>query len=87
MLINAGDRVREITTTNRPKDSVFDWFLHPLLIIKDQIKAQNLSETEEEYLCKLVLLNGDPERLKNSNIGSPPKSELKRAELEALARR
>lgn len=81
------DNVTEITSTNRPKDSVFDWFLNPLLIIKDQIKAENLSEAEEDYLCKLVLLSGDPERLKNSNIGSPPKSELKRAELDALARR
>lgn len=81
------DNITEITSTNRPKDSVFDWFLHPLLIIKDQIKAENLSEAEEDYLCKLVILIGDPERLKTSNIGSPPKSDVKRAELEALARR
>ncbi|CAK9162419.1 unnamed protein product [Ilex paraguariensis] len=81
------DNFTEITSANRAKDTFFDWFFNPLLIIKDQIKAQNLSETEEEYLGKLVLLRGDPERLKNSNIGSPPESELKRAELDALARR
>lgn len=81
------DNVTEITSTNRPKDTFFDWFLNPLLIIKDQIKAENLSDDEEEYLGKLILLSGDPERLKNSNIGSPPESELKRAELDALARR
>ncbi|KAL2240590.1 uncharacterized membrane protein At3g27390 isoform X1 [Sesamum indicum] len=82
-----GDNVTEITSSNRPKDTFFDWFLNPLLIIKDQIKASNLSEAEEQYLGKLVLLSGDPARLKNSNIGPEPESELRRAELDALARR
>ncbi|KAL8528142.1 hypothetical protein ACS0TY_005814 [Phlomoides rotata] len=81
------DNVTEITTSNRPSDTFFEWFLNPLLIIKDQIKAENLSESEEEYLGKLVLLSGDPERLKNSNIGTAPESELRQAELDALARR
>lgn len=86
-MIDVADEVTEITSTNRPKDAVFDWFLNPLLILKDQIKAENLSEAEEDYFSKLVLLGGDPVRLKNSNIGSPPESERKRAELDALARR
>ncbi|KAK7338512.1 hypothetical protein VNO77_19124 [Canavalia gladiata] len=77
----------ELTTTNRPREKFFEWFLNPLLIIKEQIKAENLSVSEEDYLCKLVLLSGDPERLKNSSIGPAPESELKRAELDALARR
>nr|DAD30703.1 TPA_asm: hypothetical protein HUJ06_009554 [Nelumbo nucifera] len=77
----------EITTTNRPKDVFFDWFLNPLLILKDQIKAKNLTEAEENYLCKLVLLGGNPDRLKSSNLGTPPESELKKAELGAFARR
>ena len=86
-MIDAGDNATEITTTNRPKETFFDWFFNPLLIIKDQIRAENLSEAEEAYLCKLVLLTGDPLRLKQSNIGSPPESERKQAELDALARR
>jgi hypothetical protein len=57
------------------------------LIIKDQIKAENLSEEEEGYLGRLVLLNGDPTKLKSLNSGPPPESERKRAELDALARR
>lgn len=81
------DNVTEITSANRPKDTFYDWFLNPLLVIKDQIKAQNLNELEEDYLGKLVLLSGDAEKLKNSNIGPPPESELRRAELDALARR
>lgn len=55
--------------------------------MKDQIKAQNLTEMEEDYLGKLVMLSGDAEKLKYSNIGPPPESELRRAELDALARR
>ncbi|XP_057983517.1 uncharacterized membrane protein At3g27390 isoform X2 [Malania oleifera] len=77
------DNVTEITSTNRPRDTFFDWFLNPLLIIKDQIKAINLSEAEEDYLGRLVLFNSSPEKL-NSNI---PESERRRAELDALARR
>lgn len=81
------DNVSEITSTNRPKDAFFDWFANPLLILKDQIKAENLSDSQEDYLGKLVLLSGDPVRMKDSSIASAPESELKRAELDALARR
>ncbi|KAI5443353.1 hypothetical protein KIW84_012131 [Lathyrus oleraceus] len=77
----------ELTTTNRPKEKFFEWFLNPLLIIKDQIKAENLSVSEEDYLCKLVLFNGDSERVKNLTFGPPPESDHKLAELNALARR
>lgn len=86
-LVYTDDDGTEVTSTNRPRDTFYEWFLNPLLIIKDQIKAENISDSEEEYLGKLVLLSGDPERLRNSNIGSPPESELRRAEFEALARR
>lgn len=77
----------ELTTTNRPREIFFEWFLNPLLIMKEQIKAENLSASEEDYLGKLVLLSGDAERLKKSSIGPAPESEVKRAELDALARR
>ncbi|CAN8253759.1 unnamed protein product [Cochlearia groenlandica] len=87
LLLNDG--VTELTTKNRPKDAFFDWFLHPFLILKEQLKATNLSEEEEEYLGRLVLLYGDSERLKNSYDGSssPLLTELKRGELDAFARR
>ncbi|XP_057766998.1 uncharacterized membrane protein At3g27390-like isoform X2 [Salvia miltiorrhiza] len=72
----------EITSSNRPKDMFYEWFLKPLLIIKEQIKAVSLSEMEEQYLGKLVLFSGDA-------VGPEPEpeSEVKRAELEALGRR
>ncbi|OAY25614.1 uncharacterized membrane protein At3g27390 [Manihot esculenta] len=81
------DNTTELTTSNRPKDTFFDWFFNPFIIMKDQIKALNLSEAEEDYLCKLVLLSGDPMKLKTANIGPAPESERRRAELDALARR
>lgn len=85
-MLNVDDDT-ELTLTNRPREKFFEWFLNPLLIIKEQIKAENLSVSEENYLCKLVLLNGDAERVKKSGIGPAPESEVKRAELDALARR
>ncbi|KAJ4869539.1 putative membrane protein [Raphanus sativus] len=84
------DGVTELTTRNRPKDAFFDWFLNPFLILKEQMKATNLTDEEEEYLGRLVLLYGDSERLKNSyaaDSSSPLLTERKRAELDAFARR
>ncbi|KAJ0972826.1 hypothetical protein J5N97_020785 [Dioscorea zingiberensis] len=77
----------EITSTNKPKDTFFEWFLDPLLIIKDQIKCENLSEEEENYLCKLVLLVGDSERVSDIDAGLVPQNERRRAEICAFARR
>ncbi|EPS58337.1 hypothetical protein M569_16478, partial [Genlisea aurea] len=83
IVLNGGE-VSEITPSNRPKDTFFEWFLNPLLIIKEQIVAQRLSESEEEYLGMLVLLgNGNPARLMNAG----PESDMRRAEVDALARR
>ncbi|VVB04214.1 unnamed protein product [Arabis nemorensis] len=83
------DGVTEITSKNRPKDAFFDWFFHPFLILKEQLKATNLSDEEEKYLGRLILLFGDAERVKslNANSASPPLTERKRAEFEAFARR
>ncbi|KAL8136584.1 hypothetical protein V2J09_002585 [Rumex salicifolius] len=81
------DNTTEITSTNRPKDTFYDMFLIPLLIIKEQIKAENLTDVEEDYLIKLVLSNGNSDRLKEMFTGTPPESEVKKAELEALSRR
>ncbi|XP_019458168.1 PREDICTED: uncharacterized membrane protein At3g27390 isoform X1 [Lupinus angustifolius] len=93
----------ELTTSNRPREVFFEWFLNPLLIMKEQIKAENLSASEEDYLSKLVLLNGDAERLKDLSVDRilngdaerlkdlsvdrTPASDIKRAELDAFARR
>ncbi|CAL9075288.1 unnamed protein product, partial [Musa acuminata var. zebrina] len=72
---------------NRPKDTIFDWFFDPLMIIKEQIKAEKFTEEEEIYLSKLVLLHGDSKRLNNLNAQSSSSDQRKRAEIDALARR
>ena len=78
----------ELTTSNKPKEQFFEWFLNPLLVIKEQIKAEDLSVSEQDYFGKVVLFNGDPTRVEKSFIGSRvPESDRKRAELHALARR
>ncbi|XP_065044811.1 uncharacterized membrane protein At3g27390-like isoform X1 [Musa acuminata AAA Group] len=77
----------EITTENRPKDKIFGWFFDPLMILKEQIKTQDFSEEEEQYLSKLVLLLGDSRRINNLDNQSPPLDQRKRAEINAFARR
>ncbi|XP_040377207.1 uncharacterized membrane protein At3g27390 isoform X2 [Oryza brachyantha] len=77
----------EITSDNRPKNTIFDWFFDPLMVIKEQIKAQNFTEEEEAYLKKRVLLTSDPKRLKESLPHLPSLNERKQAEIDALSRR
>nr|GEZ68528.1 uncharacterized membrane protein At3g27390 isoform X1 [Tanacetum cinerariifolium] len=45
----------ELTRTNLPRDKVFEWFIGPLLVMKEQIKGLQLSEDEEICLRKLVM--------------------------------
>ncbi|KAM3242012.1 hypothetical protein ACQJBY_054617 [Aegilops geniculata] len=77
----------EITSDNRPKNTLFDWFFDPLMVIKDQIKAENFTEEEEAYLQKRVLLISDPKRLKATLPHLPSLNERKQAEIDAFARR
>ncbi|XP_058102092.1 uncharacterized membrane protein At3g27390-like isoform X2 [Magnolia sinica] len=81
------DKTTVISSVNRPKEPIFGFFFDPLMIMKEQIKVEALSDAEAGYLRKLVLLNGDPERLKSCTIGLPPETDRKRAEVDALARR
>jgi len=82
----AGDG-SEITSDNRPRHNLFDWFFDPLMVIKEQTKAENFTEEEEEYLKMRVLLAGDPNRLKGALPEVPSLNERKKAEIDAFARR
>lgn len=78
----------EVTSVNRPEGRIFDWLFEPMLLMKEQIKATDLSETDEAYLCKLTLYCGDTQRLVAwQNGGIPPAEEVKKAQLEGLSRR
>ena len=84
--IYSGDGA-EITSENRPKSTLFDWFFDPLMVIKEQIKAENFTEEEEEYLKMRVLMVGEPSSLKGTLPHVPSLNERKRAEIDAFARR
>ncbi|XP_073010956.1 uncharacterized membrane protein At3g27390 isoform X2 [Typha latifolia] len=77
----------ELTNFNWPKDKVLDWFLGPLLIMKEQIKKLELNENEELCLRKLVMTNSNerPEDWDNTCFSST--DNVKRAQLQAIIRR
>lgn len=78
----------EITYWNRPQDRIFDWFFHPLIILRDQIRAAKLVESELRYLEKLTLMSGFMERMANWENGAvAPDSALRNGELQAISRR
>ncbi|RZC50508.1 hypothetical protein C5167_018934 [Papaver somniferum] len=52
----------EMTKFNWPRDKVLEWFLGPLLIIKEQIKGLQLNEKEEACLRKLTMTCNNDKR-------------------------
>lgn len=84
LMLNGG----ELTEANRPEGRVFEWFFEPMTIMKEQLRALQLQESEELYLCQLALTVGDSKGTKTwDNGGIPPTDEIRRAELQALIRR
>ncbi|XVF31947.1 hypothetical protein REPUB_Repub17cG0039000 [Reevesia pubescens] len=81
-----GDNV-ELTRSNAPRDKVFEWFIGPLLIMKEQLKKLHLDEGEENRLRKLVMQckNEKPEDWNDS--GYPSSDSIRRAQLQAIIRR
>ena len=83
----SGDNV-EITHVNRPEGRIFDWLYEPMSIMKEQIRRLNLEASEELYFYKYCLYSGDASRIESwQNGGVPPQDEIKRAQLEGIARR
>ncbi|XP_021731679.1 uncharacterized membrane protein At3g27390-like [Chenopodium quinoa] len=78
----------ELTSLNRPEGRVFDWLFEPMSIMKEQLRSLKLVESEELYLYKLCLYNGDTRRMESwNNGGAPPHEEIRRAQLEGISRR
>lgn len=86
LLIFPADDI-ELTMTNWPKDKVSQWFVGPLLIIKEQIKGLKLEANEEICLRKLIMgyKNEKPEEWDDS--GFPSSDGVRRAQLQAIIRR
>ncbi|KAM7492443.1 hypothetical protein LguiA_035364 [Lonicera macranthoides] len=76
----------ELTSTNWPKDKVFEWFVGPLIVMKEQIKGLQLDENKEIYLRKLVMLskNAKPEW---DDSGFLSGDNLRKAQLQGIIRR
>ncbi|KAF5791764.1 putative uncharacterized membrane protein [Helianthus annuus] len=78
----------EITHLNRPQDRLLDWFFHPIMVIKEQIRVIQLSEGEIRYLEKVILFGSDSQRMKSWDNGSyEPEDTLRLAQIQGISRR
>lgn len=78
----------EVTQLNRPQDRLLDWFFHPIMVLKEQIKVLNLAESEVRFLEKTVLFGSNTERMEAWENGSMvPQDALRAAQILAISRR
>ncbi|GFQ05085.1 uncharacterized membrane protein at3g27390 [Phtheirospermum japonicum] len=79
----------EVNHLNRPQDRLLDWFFHPVMVLKEQIRVLQLEEGEIRYLQKVLLFGNDnKERAKNWENGSfVPQDALRAAQIEGISRR
>ncbi|RWR92538.1 hypothetical protein CKAN_02175200 [Cinnamomum micranthum f. kanehirae] len=78
----------EVTHLNRPQDRLLDWFFHPVVVLKEQIKVIRLEEAEVRYLEKITLFFRNSERMEAWNNGSTaPDDALRAAQIQAISRR
>ncbi|XP_043693514.1 uncharacterized membrane protein At3g27390 [Telopea speciosissima] len=77
----------ELTRINWPKDKVLEWFMGPLLTMKEQIKGLQLNENEESCLRGLIMncKNERPEDWNDTEF--PSDDNIRRAQLQAILRR
>ncbi|KAG9158763.1 hypothetical protein Leryth_013661 [Lithospermum erythrorhizon] len=78
----------EVTYLNRPEDRLMDWFFHPIMILKDQVKIIQLEEKEVRFLEKVVVLGNHAARMMRwENQCSPPQDTVRAAQIEGISRR
>ncbi|KAF3796810.1 putative membrane protein [Nymphaea thermarum] len=78
----------ELTLLNSSRDRFLkDWFLRPLLIIKEQIKGLHLDDNEMHFFNKLIM-TCDSEKLEDWSYGCFPSDDnIRKAQLQAIVRR
>ncbi|MQM19603.1 hypothetical protein Taro_052608, partial [Colocasia esculenta] len=77
----------ELTDSDWPKDKVSEWFVGPLLIMKEQMRGLQLNQDEEACLEKLIMVY-DTEKPEDWNdSGFPSGDNVRRAQLQAIFRR
>lgn len=77
----------ELTVTNWPRDKLFEWFIGPLFVMKEQIKGLQMNEDEENCLKKLILVHNNEKPEDWDNTGFPSSDKVRRAQLQAVIRR
>ncbi|CAI9780770.1 unnamed protein product [Fraxinus pennsylvanica] len=78
----------EITHLNRPQSRLLDWFFHPVMVLKEQIRVIHLEDGETQYLEKLVLFGNNTERIKAWDNGSViPQDAVRAARIDGISRR
>lgn len=78
----------EVNHLNRPQDRLLDWFFHPIMVLKEQIKVLQLEEGEIQYLERMLLFGNNKERGKSWENGSfIPLDALRTAQIEGISRR
>ncbi|GAV68432.1 hypothetical protein CFOL_v3_11935 [Cephalotus follicularis] len=77
----------ELTKFNGPRDKVFEFFIGPLLIMKEQIKKLELNEDEEFCLRKLIMSCKNERSEEWDETEFPSSDKVKRAQLQAIIRR
>jgi hypothetical protein len=78
----------EVTHLNRPQDKFLDWVFNPIMVLKDQIRALKLGESEVKYLEKVVLFGNHEQRMEAwDNHSNPPQENLRTAQIQGISRR
>lgn len=73
--------------TNYPRDKLFEWFIGPLFVMKEQIKGLQMNEDEETCLKKLILVHNNEKPEDWNDTGFPSNDRVRRAQLQAIIRR
>lgn len=80
----------EVTPLNRPQEKIINWFFHPMMVLKEQIKILKLTDEEVMFLEKLVLFVGDLSSIAACSWHSEccaPHDPLRAAQIQAISRR
>lgn len=76
----------ELTRANGPNDKAFEWFIGPLLVMKEQLKNLQLNANEE--LClRYLFMKSNNEKPEEWDTGFPSGDHVRRAQLQAIFRR
>ncbi|KAG1342234.1 putative membrane protein [Cocos nucifera] len=78
----------EVTQLNRPQDRLLDWFFHPVMVLKEQIRVIKMREDEVRFLEKLVLFIGNIPSIDTWDNGFvAPQDVVRSAQIQAISRR